>query len=112
MVKTELKDAKGLEAPHHFLWSGFRLQGKEVPGATKFSVGLSHYLPGGGTDFLSSPNETIYFCVEGEITVTDQEGNKIVLQKNDSLFIAPNEGRSVLNETKMPASMLVINSTF
>ena len=91
--------------------TAMRLVGKEETGAEKFWMGLSHFLPGGGADYAyeDSPTEKIYFVVEGEITIyTKDRKEKIVLKKNDTIFIGPNEGRELINETNMPASMLVV----
>jgi hypothetical protein len=37
-----------------------------------------------------------------------QKQEEDLRQKNDSLFIGPNEGREIMNKTNLPASMLVI----
>lgn len=111
MIKRELQECKLYEAPKHFKMTAMRLQGKEESGAKKFWMGMSHFLPGGGAeyDYEDSPTEKIYFVLEGEVTIyTKDNKEKIVLRKNDSIFIGPNEGRSLINETNLPASMLVI----
>ncbi len=109
MKKVELKDLKPYEAPKHFKMTAMRLHGKEETGATKFWMGLSHFLPGGGAewDYENSPLEKIYFVLEGEITVKTKE-KEYVLGPWESLFIGPNEGREVVNNTNRPASMLVV----
>lgn len=108
MKKMELSQAKPYEAAKHFNMTGFRLQGKAETGVTKFWMGMSHFLPGGGAEFDASPTEKIYFVIDGEVTVTDANKQDIVLKKNDSLFIGGNEGRSILNKTNLPATMLVV----
>lgn len=108
MIKRELKDCKPYDAAKHFNMTAIRLQGKEESGTQKFWMGMSHFLPGGGADYDESPTEKIYFVLEGEITVTSKTGEKIVLRKWDSLYIKANEGRSILNETNLPATMLVV----
>jgi len=107
MKKIELKNVKPYAAQKHFNMTALRLHSKEETGA-KFMMGLSHFLPGGGAEFDAGPTEKVYFVLEGEITVIDADKNKIVLRKNDSIFIAGGEGREILNETNMPASMLVV----
>ena len=108
MKKVELKDVKEYTAAKHFKCAALRLHGKEETGVSKFSLGMSHFLPGGGAEYDdASPTEKIYFVLEGEVTVTDKNKNKIVLKPWDSIFIGPNEGRSILNETNYPATMLV-----
>lgn len=108
MIKRELKDCMPYEAAKHFNMTAIRLQGKEESGAEKFWMGMSHFLPGGGAQYDESPTEKMYFMLEGEVTVTTKTQEKMTLRKWDSLFIGANEGRSVLNETNLPATMLVV----
>jgi mannose-6-phosphate isomerase-like protein (cupin superfamily) len=109
MVKRELKDCKPYEAAKHFGMTAIRLQGKDESGASRFWMGMSHFLPGGGAEYDATPTEKVYFCVSGEVTVYDQDKkNRYVLRANDSIFIGPNEGRSIVNETKLPATTLVV----
>lgn len=110
MIKRMIEECKPYDAPGHFKMTAMRLSGKEETGAEKFWMGLSHFLPGGGADYAyeDSPTEKIYYVLEGEVTIYTKDKEKIVLKKNDSIFIGPNEGRSLINESNMPASMLVI----
>ncbi len=107
MKKVEVKDVKPYQAPKHFNMVALKLHGKEETGAQKFWMGLSHFLPAGGAEYDASPVEKIYFVLEGEVTVTTKT-EKVVLQAWDSIFIAANEGREIINETNKPASMLVV----
>ncbi|MDA8443001.1 MAG: cupin domain-containing protein [Peptococcaceae bacterium] len=107
MKKVELKDVKPYQAAKHFEMTSLKLHGKEETGAQKFWMGLSHFLPGGGAEYDAAPTEKIYFVLEGEITVKSNT-EKIVLKAWDSIFIGPNEGREIINETNLPASMLVV----
>ena len=109
MKKVEVKDVKAYEAPGHFGMTAMRLHGKEETGIQKFWMGLSHFLPGGGAEWAyeDSPLEKIYFVLEGEMTVKSKS-EEIVLQQWDSLYLGPNEGREVINNTNKPASMLVV----
>jgi quercetin dioxygenase-like cupin family protein len=112
MKKIELKDVSTYNAPGHFGMVAMRLQGKDETGASKFWMGMSHFLPGGGADWAyeeNSPQEKVYFVLEGEITVQAKDG-EIVLRKGDSLFIGPNEGRSMKNKTNQVATILVVIS--
>lgn len=108
MIKRQLKDVEAYQAPGHFNMTALRLHGKEESGSEKFWMGLSHFLPGGGAEFGSTPNEKIYFILEGEVTITGEDGKEIVLRPYDSIFIGPGEGRSLINNTNRPASMLVV----
>jgi quercetin dioxygenase-like cupin family protein len=107
MKKVELKDVKPYQAPKHFNMTALRLHGKEETGAKKFWMGMSHFLPGGGAEYDASPTEKIYFVLDGEVTVKSEDA-EIVLRAWDSIYIGPNEGRSLINATNRPASMLVV----
>jgi glyoxylate utilization-related uncharacterized protein len=109
MKKVSISDAVRYFPPAHNDCACFRLQGKEETGITQFSLGCTHFLPGGGADFSPGrPFDTTYFCIDGEITITDKDGNDIVLKAHDSIYIAGDEGRSIKNKTQYPASMMVI----
>ena len=107
MKKVSLKDVKPYVAPKHFKMVALKLHGKEETGATKFWMGLSHFLPEGGAEFDSSPVEKIYFVLDGEVTVRTPK-EEIVLGAWDSIFVGANEGREIINNTNRPASMLVV----
>jgi glyoxylate utilization-related uncharacterized protein len=109
MKKVCLKDVKTYEALGHFGMVAMRLSGKEETGAEKFWVGLSHFLPGGGAEWAyeDNPNEKVYIVVDGEITVKNK-AEEVTLGPMDSLYLAPNEGREILNKTKKPATMMVV----
>ena len=109
MKKISLQDVKPYDAPGHFGMTAMRLQGKEETGASKFWMGLSHFLPGGGAGWAyeDNPLEKVYFVLEGEVRVKSKD-EEFVLKKFDSLFLGPNEGRELINSTNMPASMLVV----
>ena len=107
MKKVEVNQASQYDAAGHFNMTAIRLHGTEETGATKFTVGFSHFLPGGGAEWSASGTEKVYICVEGEITVKF-ENETVVLKPTDSIFIGANEGRSIVNATNFPASMYVI----
>lgn len=106
MKRVRLEQVKPYEAAKHFNMVALRLSGKEETGAEKFWVGLSHFLPGGGAEFASSPTEKYYFVLDGEITVKTEK-EELTLGPWDSVYIAPNEGREIINKTNKPVSMLV-----
>jgi mannose-6-phosphate isomerase-like protein (cupin superfamily) len=108
MKKVELKDVKPYAAAGHFNMSALKLHGKEETGSTKYWMGLSHFLPQGGAEFGATPTEKVYFVLAGEVTVIDGNNQKTVLKAWDSIYIGANEGRSIINETNLPASMLVV----
>ena len=55
----------------------------------------------------AAPTEKIYFVLSGEVTVISAT-ERIVLKAWDSIHIGAGEGREIINETNMPASMLVV----
>ncbi|MBO8180887.1 MAG: cupin domain-containing protein [Archaeoglobus sp.] len=110
MKKVCIDDVKPYEAPGHFNMVALRLHHKETTGSENFWMGLSHFLPGGGAEWDKSDIEKVYFVLSGKITVVKENGEKIVLEPMDSLYIPAGEPRYLINETNMPASMLVIAS--
>jgi glyoxylate utilization-related uncharacterized protein len=111
MKKISSDEVKPYEAKGHFLTAALRLSGKDETGANKFWVGLSHFLPGGGVDYSGEDqtNEKVYIVIEGQVTVKSKT-EEFTLNPLDALYIAPKEGRSILNKTNSPASMMVIAS--
>ena len=110
MRKVSVEETKPYEAPKHFKMVALRLHHKETTGSKKFWVGLSHFLPGGGADWDKSNSEKVYFVLSGRITVKSKTGETVTLGPMDSLYIPPGESRYIINETNMPATMLVIAS--
>ncbi len=110
MIKRTIEELKSYEAPGHFGMTAMRIHGKEETGAQKFWMGLSTFLPGGGAEWAydDNPLEKVYYVLEGEMTVTDKAGNKYVIHKDESISFPPNEGRGLVNESNLPARMLVI----
>ena len=109
MKKVRLDEVKPYAAQGHFNMVALRLSGKDETGAEKFCVGLSHFLPGGGAEYAyeDSPTEKVYIVLEGEITVKTKT-EELTLGPLDVLYIAPNEGREIINKTNKPVSMLVV----
>ena len=111
MKKVEVNEAFAYNAPGHFDMRAIRLQSAEETQCENFTLGMSHFLPGGGTEYVEPPVELIYFILDGEMTVSDKEGKEIcTLKKYDSMHFAAGEGKSILNKTNLPATMLVIAS--
>ncbi len=107
MKVMRINEAKEYEAAKHFKMAAMRLQGKEETGVQSFWVGLSHFLPSGGAEQDASPTEKVYIVLSGTVTVKTAQG-EVTLNPLDSVYLAPNEGRSIINPGKLPASMLVI----
>jgi quercetin dioxygenase-like cupin family protein len=107
MEVVRLSEAKPYQAPKHVDVCALRLQGYEASGAESFSVGLSYYLPGGRAEMDATPVEKVYVVLDGEVTVTTEEGTW-TLGPLDSCRLAPNEARAVENRSNRVATMLVI----
>lgn len=109
MKAVKFSEVSPYKAPLHFDCSTLKLHGTEETGATKFWMGMTHFLPNGGADYAyeDSPTEKIYVVLEGEVVV-ETKTERFVLKKYDSILIAPFEGRSIINETNEPATMLVV----
>jgi glyoxylate utilization-related uncharacterized protein len=109
MKKVSLSEVKSYAPPKHFNMTALRLQGKEETGITKFWVGLSYFLPGGGAEWAyeDNPLEKVYIVLDGEVTVKNKK-EEVVLRPMDSLYLEPNEGRELINKTNKPATMLVV----
>lgn len=110
MIKKTLADLKSYAAAGHYGMTAMRIHGKEETGAEKFWMGLSTFLPGGGAEYAynDNPLEKVYYVLEGQMVVTDDDGNRYEINKDESISFAPNEGRYLVNETNAPARMLVI----
>lgn len=110
MTKRTVAELEAYSAPGHFSMTAMRIHGKEETGAQKFWMGVSTFLPGGGAEwgYEDNPFEKVYYVLEGEMTVTDKDGNKYVMRKDESITILPCEGRALINESNLPARMLVI----
>lgn len=108
MQVTRLAEARRYDAPKHFDMRALRLQGLEASPAQFAWVGLSHFLPAGGTEMDAGPLDKIYVVVDGEITVEVEDGQSAVLHPLDSCFIPGGQARAVRNDTNRVASMLVI----
>ena len=112
MKKVRLDQVSPYEAPGHFKMVALKLQGKEETGVEKFWMGLSYFLPGGGAEYAyeDSPTEKVYIVLDGEMTVKTKK-EEITLGPMDSVFLAPNEGREIINKTNKPVTMLVVITT-
>jgi hypothetical protein len=69
MQVKRLREAKPYEAPNHRGYCSLRLFGLDAGGPKQFTVGLSHFLPGGGAGPDASPTEKVYYLLSGELTL-------------------------------------------
>ena len=110
MQVTRIAEAKAYQAPNHVDTCTLRLQGWEASDSKAFWVGLSHFLPGGGTEQAdANPLEKAYIVVSGEVTIITYDG-EATLGPLDSCYLGPNESRAIENRTTRPATMLTVIS--
>jgi quercetin dioxygenase-like cupin family protein len=102
------KDAQAFAPPRHTNVEAFMLQGGAATAANFAAVILSRFEPGGTADFEAAPIGKIYVMLDGVLEVTVADGTTASLRPNDSCFLAPGEGRSILNPGPGSATMLVI----
>lgn len=109
MQVTRFDAAKPYNAKNHFAMTAMRLQGGDTTDCEDFWVGLSTFLPGGGADWGGSPTGKVYVVVSGHVTVKNAN-EEIELGPMDSIYLEPNEERSVLNKRNQAATMLVVST--
>src|SRR2546430_15956219 len=90
MQVKHLSDANPYEAPNHRGYCSLRLFGLDAGGPKQFTVGVSHFLPGGGAGPDASPTEKVYYVLAGGLTLI-AGGEQTVVKAHDSSFIRPNE---------------------
>jgi quercetin dioxygenase-like cupin family protein len=105
MKVKRFSEARSYVAPNHRDCTALRLIGPD-DGASRFVVGLSHFLPGGGAGPDASPTEKAYMVLSGELTLI-VDGKETVLKAYDSCFIGPNETREIVNRGNDVVTMLV-----
>lgn len=108
MHVTKFDTAKPYDTRGHFAMTAMRLQGGDISDCKDFWVGLSTFLPAGGAEWDSSPTEKVYVVVTGEVHVKFKD-KEVVLGPMDSLYIEPNEERSLVNKSNHVATMLVVS---
>lgn len=104
---TKANEAYTYEAPLHFDCRATRLHDPQDVNAGKIICGLSHFLPGGGIEKAANPNESIYYVLEGEMTIT-LDGKDVKLCKGDSIHFGPVTERSAKNTGITSAQMMAI----
>jgi quercetin dioxygenase-like cupin family protein len=106
MIVRKLSEAKPYEAPNHRKYESLRIFGAEMGGSQTLVFGISHFQPGGGAGPDASPPEKIYHILDGELTVI-AGGKESVARKGDTVFIAPNENREIVNRSSGVCTLLV-----
>ena len=104
---TKANEAVTYEAPGHFDVRTTRLHNPVDVNDGRIVMGLSHFLPGGGATVNAIPPEFIYYIVEGEMTITMDDGS-FVLKAGDSIHCGPMTKKEIKNTGIVTAKMLVI----
>lgn len=108
---TEGSTVYSYTAPGHYDCEPTRLHDVAGGGANdvdggKMIMGITYFQPGGRTDFGANPLESIYYILEGEMTLkTDTE--ETVLHAGDSFRCAGGVNKSVTNNSDGVTQMLV-----
>jgi uncharacterized cupin superfamily protein len=106
MNVTRYESAPRYYPPNHEGMACLRLQGHEAGPASELWLGLSHLLPAGRTTLDASGVEKMYVVLDGEVTIRNEDA-EYVLQRFDSVRLAPGEKRQLINNSNQPASILL-----
>jgi quercetin dioxygenase-like cupin family protein len=109
MKLVKVGEGTPYEAPHHFSFWGIKKIQPET-GSKNLTVGVSHFLPGGGSDLSASNQERVYFCIEGRVTVKGKNNEEYLVEQGDLIYIAAGEERSFQVSNTKTATLLVIMS--
>ena len=110
MQVNRFDDVESYEAANHFGCTSFRLQGQAASDVENFTVGLTHFLPGGGCEHELSALEKVYVVLSGEVTVVT-DTDEVTLGPKDSCHIPAHEARSVINRSNEVATIVVVMPT-
>lgn len=105
---TSVGDARTYEAAGHYDVRTTRLHDAEEADGM-ITLGLSHFLPGGGAEMAKAPKELLYYVVEGQMTVFTDDGQSHVLNAGDSIHMSPFQGRGCKNTWHSASKMLVVS---
>jgi len=109
MRASRLSEGEPFEPVGHTGVGPIRLQGGDRTPTENTTVVLSHYLPGAEAGLAEQTTETIYVVTAGELTFAS-DGVEVTLGHMDSVHFTPGTTRTVRNQSKLPASMLVIRT--
>lgn len=108
---TRKDEAYKYEAAKHFDVRTTRLCDPQDVNDGVMTIGLSHFLPGGGCEYGSNALESVYYIIEGEMTLTvsNEEGLQqvTILRKGDAFHCGPGTPKSVINTGSESCQMLV-----
>lgn len=113
MNLTRFNQAPAYHPPRHEGMSCLRLQGHEagqVQAQPALWLGLSIVAPGGYTALDASPLEKHYVVLQGTLTLITETGGhqqETELHPFDSVALAPNEARQLINRSPHEARVLL-----
>ena len=108
---TRKNEAYTYEAPGHFDVRTTRLHDPQDVNSGGITMGLSHFLPGGGCKYSSNAKESIYYIIEGQMYLESEVGTeneiKTTLYAGDTYHCGPDTKKSVVNNGSTVCQMLV-----
>jgi len=105
MKVVRMGDGIPYDAPKHFnYWSMNKIFGDD---AQRLTIGVSHFLPGGGAEMSSSAMERVYYVIRGSILVKGKNEEHI-LGADDMIYFGPGEERGFEVQGTTPATIIVI----
>lgn len=109
---TRKNEAYKYEAPGHFDVLTTRLHNPQDVNSGLVTMGLSHFLPGGGTEYGANDKESIYYIIEGQMYLEAEVGTpneiKTTLYAGDSFHCGPGTKKSIRNTGTDCCKMLVV----
>jgi quercetin dioxygenase-like cupin family protein len=109
---TRRDEAYTYEAPGHFDVRTTRLHDPKDVNLGGVTMGLSHFLPGGGCNYGANAKETVYYIIEGQMELKAEGENGLesttTLYAGDSFHCGPGTKKSVVNNGTDSCKMLVV----
>lgn len=105
--KITLSDAETYSPEAHFKMDAQKLHNKALGTSEGFGVSFSTFHPGGGADQNAKAAESVYYVVEGQLTITTPDGD-ITLNKNESIYRPAGAIAGIINKSDKDVQMLVI----
>jgi len=119
MAKYFIQRAKGTEGSTVYVYTAAghnecvptRLHDRDGGGANdveggRIIMGITYFVPGGYTDFTSNPMESIYYILNGEMTLKTDDA-ETVLHAGDSFRCVGGVNKCVKNTSAEVVQMLV-----
>ena len=109
---TRKDEAYTYEAPGHYDVRTTRLHDPQDVNSGGITMGLSHFLPGGGCNYGSNAKESVYYIIKGQMYLESEVGTenevKTTLYAGDTYHCGPDTKKSVVNNGTTACQMLVV----